>query len=111
MHYPINTRKYHDEVVVFLGASYLRAVARKEHFGLSARGLAIDTAVEAGEEFPYFREFWLVRPRKEAKTFTIFGLLDSPSLAGAYEFHIQPGDSTLMDVTATLFLKKARNWA
>jgi glucans biosynthesis protein len=106
LHYPINTPQYHDEVVVFLGASYLRAVARKEHFGLSARGLAIDTAVEAGEEFPYFREFWLVRPRKEAKTVTIFGLLDSPSLSGAYEFHIQPGDSTLMDVTATLFLRK-----
>ncbi len=32
-----------DEVCVFLGASYFRAVAKGETYGLSARGLSIDT--------------------------------------------------------------------
>lgn len=106
LHYPINTRDYYDEIVVFLGASYFRAVGSKQHFGLSARGLAINTALESGEEFPYFRKFWLVSPQEKGKTITIFALLDGPSLTGAYRFGIQPGEATSMDVTATLFLRK-----
>lgn len=106
VHYPINTGKRRDEVVVFLGASYLRAVGRNEFYGLSARGLAIDTAVSTGEEFPYFRELWLVKPLKDSTILNVFALLDSPSLAGAYKFYIQPGDPTSIDVTATLFPRK-----
>jgi glucans biosynthesis protein len=106
LHYPINTSKYFDEVVVFLGASYFRAVASNEHFGLSARGLAVDTAMESGEEFPFFKKFWLVHPQKKAESITIFALLDSPSLTGAYQFGIQPGKATLIDVASTLFLRK-----
>src|SRR2546421_704477 len=66
IHYPINRPDYRDEVIVFLGGSYLRAVAKDLVFGLSARGLAIDTALPSGEEFPYFKEFWLVRPAADA---------------------------------------------
>jgi len=54
IHYPINTLAYKDEVAVFLGASYFRAVAQGMQYGLSARGLAVDTAQPSGEEFPYF---------------------------------------------------------
>ena len=43
---------YLDEVIVFLGASYFRAVGRDHVYGLSARGLAVDTASPSGEEFP-----------------------------------------------------------
>ena len=39
MHAPINRPDYYDEVCVFLGASYFRAVAKGEIYGLSARGL------------------------------------------------------------------------
>ena len=106
LHYPLNTSNYYDEVAVFLGASYFRAVGRKEHFGLSGRAVAIDTAMESGEEFPYFKEFWFVRPHKESGSITILALLDSPSLTGAYQFRIQPGKATLMNVEATLFLRK-----
>ncbi len=106
LQYPINTKKYFDEVVVFLGASYFRAVGRHQNFGLSVRGAAIDTAMDSGEEFPFFKEFWLVRPEKKAKSMTVFALLDSPSLAGAYRFIITPGKMTLMETTATLFLRK-----
>lgn len=106
LHYSINTPQYYDEMTVFLGASYFRAVGESENYGLSARGLAIDTGLPSGEEFPYFKEFWLVRPEKKATAITVFALLDSRSLTGAYQFDIHPGKATTMDVTATLFLRK-----
>src|SRR3546814_4039916 len=52
-----------DELAVFLGASYFRVLAAGQHYGLSARGLAIDTGLAKKEEFPYFREFWLKKPQ------------------------------------------------
>ena len=106
LHYPINTPTYYDEFAVFLRASYFRAIGKNEHYGLSARGLAIDTALPSSEEFPYFKEFWLVRPGKKETAITLYALLDSPSASGAYKFVIQPGKATLFDVTATLFLRK-----
>ena len=106
IHYPINTKDYHDEVAVFLGASYFRAIGQRMNYGLSARGLAIDTALPSGEEFPYFRKFWLVQPAPDAKEITFYALLDSPSVTGAYHFVIHPGKQTTMDVRLTLFLRK-----
>ncbi|MBS63631.1 glucan biosynthesis protein [Salinisphaera sp.] len=96
-----------DEIVSFLGASYFRALGAEQHYGLSARGLAIDTGSDKGEEFPAFVSFWLVRPRPQARTVTAYALLDSPSAAGAYKFEINPGDSTVTRVEATLFTRKA----
>ena len=91
VHYPINKQAYKDEVIVFVGASYMRAVAKDLHFGMSARGLAVDTAMPSGEEFPYFREFWLVRPTKTAADLIIYALLDSQRVTGAYKFVVSPG--------------------
>jgi glucans biosynthesis protein len=105
VHYPINTPKYKDEVTVFLGASYFRALGKGQVYGLSARGLAIDTALSSGEEFPRFVEFWVERPGPNAKELTIYGLLDSPRATGAYRFVLKPGSTTTMDVTARLFLR------
>jgi len=62
LHYPLNHIAYKDELVVFLGASYFRALGANQQYGLSARGLAIDTVGGSGEEFPRFTEFWVVRP-------------------------------------------------
>ena len=67
VHYPLNTPKYKDEVLVFLGASYFRALGKGQRYGLSARGLAIDTASTSGEEFPRFTEFWIERPEPQAR--------------------------------------------
>jgi periplasmic glucans biosynthesis protein len=106
LHAPIKTPKYFDEVIVFLGASYFRAVGKQQVFGLSARGLAIDTASPSGEEFPYFREFWVVQPGAQDTSITVYALLDSPSLAGAYEFRISPGDQTVVKVAARLFARR-----
>jgi glucans biosynthesis protein len=96
----------HQECVVFLGASYFRGVGRGQVYGVSARGLAIDTATARLEEFPAFREFWLVRPARNAEDLQIFALLDGPSLTGAYEFHIRPGDDTVIGVTAEIFARR-----
>ena len=106
VHTRLNTKDYFDEFLVFLGASYFRAVGKGQCYGLSARGLAIDTAESTGEEFPYFREFWIQKPAPGSDTLVIYALLDSPSLAGAYTFTVHAGEATTMDVQATLFLRK-----
>ncbi len=104
-HYPLKKADYKDEVIAFLGASYFRAVSRDTAFGVSARGLAIDTASPSGEEFPFFKEFWLVRPTPKAKEVEVYALLDSPRVAGAYRFVVHPGNDTYVDVEATLYLR------
>jgi glucans biosynthesis protein len=106
VHYPLKKQDYLDEVIVFLGATYFRAVGHDEVFGLSARGLAVDTAESRGEEFPYFREFWLMSPAPNAKEITIYGLLDSARLTGAYRFVVTPGDATVVSVEAKIFLRR-----
>jgi glucans biosynthesis protein len=104
-HYPLNGPKYKDELVVFLGASYFRALGAGQRYGLSARGLAIDTVGGQGEEFPKFSEFWIARPAPNANTLTVYALLDSPRSSGAYQFDIRPGEQTVMDVRARIFLR------
>lgn len=103
IHHPINKEDYFDEVAVFLGASYFRAVPKGLLYGLSARGLAVDTATANGEEFPFFKEFWIVRPRKDGDAITVYALLDSPGITGAYEYVIHPGVETVMEVQSVLF--------
>ncbi len=105
VHHALNKPEYLDELVVFLGASYFRALGRGQHYGLSARGLAIDTAEPGGEEFPVFREFWLQRPEPDAPEVVVYALLDSRRATGAYRFAIRPGDDTVMRVKATLYLR------
>ena len=106
IHHAINRPDYKDEVAVFLGASYLRGVGRGHGYGLSARGLAVDTALPSGEEFPAFREFWIEWPAPNAREIVVYALLDSRRATGAYRFVIRPGDATTMDVRARLFLRE-----
>jgi glucans biosynthesis protein len=105
-HYPLNSSAYKDEVVVFLGASYFRALGAGQRYGLSARGLAIDTIGGQGEEFPAFIRFWTVKPAPDATSLRIYALLDSRRATGAYQFDIQPGGETVVDVRARLFLRE-----
>jgi glucans biosynthesis protein len=105
VHYPVNTPKYKDEVLVFLGASYFRALGKGQRYGASARGLAIDTALPTGEEFPRFVEFWIERPAPGANALVVYALLDSRRATGAYRFVLRPGVDTVMDVKARLFLR------
>jgi len=99
----INSNKVWDEFLVFQGASHFRAVAKNLLYGLSARGLAINTAEPSGEEFPTFTHFWIERPGARASAIVIYALLESESTTGAYRFTVQPGVETLTDVDLTLF--------
>jgi glucans biosynthesis protein len=94
------------DITAFLGASYFRAVGGDWQYGLSARGLAIDTGMGRPEEFPVFREFWLERPDAKSNRLTVYALLDSPSVAGAYRFVIEPGATTIMDVDCALYPRR-----
>lgn len=100
---PINNPGAFDEFAVFQGASYFRAVAKGQRYGLSGRGLAINTGDAEGEEFPHFRKFWLIRPEPGATALVVLALLDSPSTSGAYRFTIRPGSVTSIDVELVLF--------
>ena len=101
--HPLNRPDVMDEVAVFQGASYFRAVARDQLYGLSARALAIDTAEARGEEFPRFTAFWIEKPARDADALAVHALLQSPSVTGAYSFEIRPGADTVMEVRSTLF--------
>ena len=92
-----------EEFMVFQGASYFRAIATGQHYGLSARGLALRTGDPAGEEFPEFTRFWVEAPAPEDTTFTVHAMMDSPSVAGLYSFVITPGRPARVAVQATLF--------
>ena len=107
VHYPLQSPGYKDELLVFLGASYFRVLGRNQHYGISARGLAIDTGSQSGEEFPTFTDFWLVRPQPNDRSLTIYALLDSKSVAGAYQFEIRPGEITQVEVHCDLFPRRA----
>lgn len=103
---PLNAPDRFDEVVSFLGASYFRALGKGNHYGLSARGLAVNTATSEAEEFPRFSAFWLERPTAGATMLTFYALLDSESVTGAYRFVLRPGETTTMDVTTELFFRR-----
>ena len=103
LHGPINRADYFDEIAAFLGASYFRAVAKGQSYGLSARGLAVNTVQAAGEEFPVFRSFWLEQPTPGATDIVVHALMDSPSVAGAFRFVIRPGVETVFDVQSRLY--------
>lgn len=91
------------DIAAFLGASYFRAVGESRQYGLSARGFAVNTGLPVAEEFPRFRSFWLQRPEPGDLHLTVYALLDSPSLTGAYRFVIHPGAHLDMDVSASIY--------
>ncbi|MFV0358244.1 glucan biosynthesis protein [Tropicimonas sp.] len=106
IHTPLNRADIADELIVFQGASYFRALGRDNAYGLSARGLAVNTGDPNGEEFPRFSDFWIERPAPGATALTIYAALESPSVTGAYRFVVTPGETTEIDVTARLFLRQ-----
>ena len=103
LHAPINRADYYDEVAVFLGASYFRAVAKGQTYGISARGLSLKTGDFKGEEFPAFRAFWIEKPQKNTDSIVVHALLDSESASAAHRFTIRPGETTVFAVEMTLF--------
>ena len=96
--------------ISFLGASYFRTSGPYNQYGLSARGLAIDTGLATPEEFPRFSRFWLQPAAGQA--LTVYALLEGPSVAGAYKIETQRTTDerdihrTIQDITLELFARK-----
>jgi glucans biosynthesis protein len=109
INYPLNKPENADELVSFLGASYFRALGRDNIYGVSARGLLINSWRDGPEEFPRFSEFYLEKPASADQPLTIYAALESQSATGAYRFVITPAgpdrQETVMEVTARLFFR------
>lgn len=95
--------------VSFLGASYFRTDGPARQYGLSARGLALDTGLGRPEEFPRFSAFWLAAPQEDGDDLTVYALLEGPSVAGAYRFGLArgaDGAGHATTVSSRLFFRK-----
>jgi glucans biosynthesis protein len=97
----------HNDWAAFLGASYFRAIGDEYQYGLSARGIAIDT-VEFGktEEFPAFTRFYFESASGISNTVVVYAFLDGPSVTGAYRFVLTREKGVVMDVEANLFMRR-----
>jgi glucans biosynthesis protein len=100
---PIDRPEAMRAFAIFQGATRFRAIARGQNFGIAARGLAIAAGAASGEEFPFFRAFWIERPPIGATSLSVHALLDSESLSGACRMTLRPGEITVVDVELTLF--------
>jgi periplasmic glucans biosynthesis protein len=100
---PINHPGIWDEFLVFQGASYFRGIPEKALYGLSARGVVLSATPTKQEEFPDFQEFWIEMPSSEGEPLRIYALLNGPSLTGAFQFDVFPGEITKMQVKVVLF--------
>ncbi|MDB6453453.1 glucan biosynthesis protein [Falsirhodobacter sp. 20TX0035] len=93
--------------ISFLGASYFRTDGFARQYGLSARGLALNTGTAQTEEFPRFTEFYLETPTDPSQDLIINALLDSPSVAGAYRITLtnRNGLGQVAEVQSRLFFR------
>ncbi len=108
--YPLNSQEHWDELGAFLGASYFRLLGKDQHYGQSARGLALDCGeTDRPEEFPIFTDWWLGKPHRDDDELRLYAILDSVSCAGAYAFLIRPGETTIADIEAVLFFREPKD--
>lgn len=104
---PIHRPDAFDEWLTFF-AGVWRTIGSGQVPGVWAKGLAVDTGVPgATEETPLFTDVWLGKPEPGAARLTVYALLDTPSLTGAYQFVITPGPRTVVDVRLELYFRKA----
>jgi glucans biosynthesis protein len=104
--YPLNQSNQLDELGSFLGASYFRLLGKDQRYGQSGRGLALDCGEnDRPEEFPIFTDWWLGKPNADDTELRLYAILDSVSCVGAYEFLLRPGETTVCDVDAVLYLR------
>jgi glucans biosynthesis protein len=101
----VMTADQHSDWMAYLGASYFRASGSRDQYGLSARGIAVDTALPKAEEFPAFTEFWI--ENLGGDHVRIHALLDGPSVTGAYAFDCRKtAAGVTQDVRAALFFRR-----
>lgn len=105
--FPFDGPEIMNQFLVFAGASYFRAVGKENNFGISGRGIAVDTGLPSGEQFPAFVEFWLQKPAPGDKSFRLYGLLDGQAVTGAYQFTVTPGEVTELAVRSAVFPRRS----
>lgn len=99
----------HADWLAYLGASYFRAEGGKGQYGLSARGVGINTGVDHSEEFPDFTDFWIEDKGSTGgqDRLIISCLLDGPSITGAFEMDTRRmADGMVQDIRTALFPRR-----
>ena len=89
-----------------VGASHFLFSGRHASPGTYTRPAALNTALPVGEIPPYFREFWLVKPKPGDESLEFFALMDSPALTGAFRFVLSLGTSAVTLVESRLYRRK-----
>jgi glucans biosynthesis protein len=93
--------------LAFLGAAYFRSSGALDQYGLSARAIAIDTALASPEEFPRFTDFFFAP--SETGELVLHAALDGPSVAGAVRWDIARGGpngrGVIMDMAVRFFAR------
>ena len=102
--FSVQDPKGRSDWMAFLGASYWRTAGYSGQFGLSVRGLALDTAIPDGpEEFPRFTRFWI--EQHEDGAITTSALLESPRATGAYRIRSWQDAGVEQEISADIFLR------
>ena len=106
LHYALNTPAYKDELVVFLGRELLpRARARASTTACRRAAWRSTPSAAAARSSRASPSSGSSGPRPTPRTLTIYALLESPRATGAYRFAVRPGEQTVTDVQARLFLR------
>ncbi len=102
----MNPDRQQGDWLSFLGASYFRSSGELGEYGLSSRGVAINTGLPRPEEFPRFTHFWL-EPAADPGSLIVHALLDGPSLSGAYRIEAVRSKGVIATIEAALFTQTA----
>ncbi len=97
-----------QEILTYVGSSYFRARTASSVYGTSSRGLAVNIGMNKAEEFPAFREFWVIRPANNDRELQLLALLDGESVTGAYQMTLQLQAKSLAEPEATHVDVKAK---
>jgi len=103
----MNSPESNADWLSFLGASYFRATGEEDQYGVSARAIAIDTALpDTEEEFPYFSRFWVERAPQDSRKIIVYALLEGASLTGAYRFDVRHERGVVMEIESELNFRR-----
>lgn len=93
--------------ISFLGGAYFRTDGALHQYGLSARGIALDTGLSTPEEFPRFTEFFVEKSADPEADAVIYALMDGPRVTGAYRMVIRnrEGEGQVMDIATRLYFR------
>jgi glucans biosynthesis protein len=96
-----------NDWAAFLGASYFRAIGALHQYGLSARAVAVDTAVYGkAEDFPAFTKLYIEEPQRTGDSMTVYALLDGASVVGACRIAMTREKGVVMDIDQMLIPRR-----